>query len=317
MAAAFVASAAAFATVSVHLVAYLTELGHPVGFAATAAGLLGVLSVTGRLLSTAGTRRFTPAAVTSAVFVFQAVAVACLPAIGRDRLGAVACVLGFGLGFGVPTIARPAMLADRYGTAAYATISGILAVPMTAAKALAPLAAAAVRNTTGSYTPVAQRRLADPGDRTAADDQRLVVRTAPALLTGEHPRPDAGAMRLPQVPVVVQAAGHPVAYRPVAPPILDEQRVGRQPRQPDAGQAVPAGLLGVPQVLLRTARPSDIQPFTSTGFLDQLGDFGQPFDRRHLPHGLCIPHPAAEHAYGVPPLRGEGRSGVIPSTCQP
>jgi predicted MFS family arabinose efflux permease len=153
--AAFVASAAAIATVSVHLVAYLTELGHPVRFAATTAGLLGILSVTGRLVTAASTRRFTPGAVTAVVFVVQAVAVACLPVAGHDALGAVACVLGFGLGFGVPTISRPAMLAERYGTTAYATIAGILAVPMTVAKALAPLAAAAIRNATGSYTAVA------------------------------------------------------------------------------------------------------------------------------------------------------------------
>jgi predicted MFS family arabinose efflux permease len=152
---AFLASAAAIATVSVHLVAYLTELGHPVRFAATTAGLLGILSVTGRLVTTAGTRRFTPGAVTAVVFVVQAAAVACLPVAGHHALGAVACVLGFGLGFGVPTIARPAMLAERYGTTAYATIAGILAVPLTVAKALAPLAAAAVRNATGSYTAVA------------------------------------------------------------------------------------------------------------------------------------------------------------------
>jgi hypothetical protein len=46
----FVANAAARPALSVHLVAYLIEAGHP----ATFAGLLGVLSVTGRLANTAG-----------------------------------------------------------------------------------------------------------------------------------------------------------------------------------------------------------------------------------------------------------------------
>jgi predicted MFS family arabinose efflux permease len=156
LAVAFVASAAAIATVAVHLVAHLTELGHRPGFAATVAGLLGILSVTGRLVATATTRRLSPTTVTAVVFVIQAAAAACLPLFGHSQVGAVACVLGFGLGFGVATIARPAILADRYGTAAYATIASLLAVPLTIARALAPLAAAAIRDTTGTYTPIAR-----------------------------------------------------------------------------------------------------------------------------------------------------------------
>jgi hypothetical protein len=89
------------------------------------------------------------------MFLIQATAAACLPLAGHTRLGAIGCVLAFGLGFGVASIARPAILADRYGTTAYATIAGILAVPLTIAKALAPLAAAAARDATGTYTSVA------------------------------------------------------------------------------------------------------------------------------------------------------------------
>jgi predicted MFS family arabinose efflux permease len=155
LAVAFLASGAATATVAVHLVAYLTELGHPATFAATVAGLLGVLSVTGRVATTATTRRVPPATATAAVFALQGVAIAALPVFGRSALGAVCCVLGFGLGFGVATIARPAILADRYDTTAYATLAGILAVPLTVAKALAPLAAAALHDATGDYTATA------------------------------------------------------------------------------------------------------------------------------------------------------------------
>jgi predicted MFS family arabinose efflux permease len=152
IAAAFTASAAAIATVAVHLVGYLTELGHRPGFAASTTGLLGILSVTGRLATTATTRRLTPTTTTAIVFLIQATAVALLPIVGHSQLGAVGCVLGFGLGFGVATIARPAILANRYGATAYATIASILTVPLTIAKALAPLIAAAIRDTTGTYT---------------------------------------------------------------------------------------------------------------------------------------------------------------------
>ncbi|HEX2314632.1 MAG TPA: MFS transporter [Thermomonospora sp.] len=152
--AAFFAQSAAVAVVAVHLVAYLVELGHRAAFAATVTGLLGVLSVSGRLVTTAASRRFSTALVTAAVFALQAAAALALPLVGTTTAGAVTCVLAFGLGFGVATIARPALLADTYGTTAYATLSGMLALPLVVAKATMPLAAATVRGLTGSYTPV-------------------------------------------------------------------------------------------------------------------------------------------------------------------
>ncbi|MEU5878599.1 MFS transporter [Spirillospora sp. NPDC047279] len=151
---AFVAHTGAVAVIGVHLVAYLVDLGHPAAFAAAVAGLLGVLSVTGRLATSAAQRRFAVTTVVAVVFALQGVAAFVLPATGDTRAGAVACVLVFGLGFGVATIARPALLADRYGTAAFGTISGFLTFPLTVAKAVAPLAAAFLLAATGGYTPV-------------------------------------------------------------------------------------------------------------------------------------------------------------------
>jgi predicted MFS family arabinose efflux permease len=151
---AFVANAAALSALSVHLVAYLIELGHRAVFAATVAGLLGLLSVTGRLAVTGLQRRVRATTAVAAVFTIQAVAAGMLPFIGRSDVGAVAGVVAFGLGFGVATIARPALLAARYDTAGFATIAGVVTVPMTIAKAAAPLAAAAIRTATGGYTPV-------------------------------------------------------------------------------------------------------------------------------------------------------------------
>ncbi|GAA3446467.1 MFS transporter [Planomonospora venezuelensis] len=143
LAAAFLAQTGAVAVVAVLLVAYLVVLGHPPVFAATVAGLLGVLSVTGRLVGTALSGRWPVARVTAAVFALQGVGAVLLPVIGRGPGGAITAVTLFGLGFGVATIARPALLADRYGTAAYGGVSGALALPVTAAKAAAPLLAAA------------------------------------------------------------------------------------------------------------------------------------------------------------------------------
>jgi predicted MFS family arabinose efflux permease len=150
----FTAHSAAVATVAVHLIAYLTVLGHPATVAATITGLLGVLSVTGRIVTTGLRRRLATTTITAAVFVLQALGAALLPAVGHTTTGAVISVVIFGLGFGVATIARPALLADRYGTHGYAGLAGTLAVPTTIAKATAPLAAAASYTATTSYTPV-------------------------------------------------------------------------------------------------------------------------------------------------------------------
>lgn len=140
----FVAHGGAVAVVGVHLVTYLVSLGHPPALAATVTGLLGVLSVTGRVIYTGLTRWLPATAVSAAVFGAQGFAAAALPLFGRSVTGAVGCVVVFGLGFGVATIARAAILADRYGTDGYATIAGALATPASIAKAAAPLGAAAL-----------------------------------------------------------------------------------------------------------------------------------------------------------------------------
>ena len=152
--AAFVAEGFGIFVIGVHLVAYLGELGHAPTLAATIAGLLGILSVTGRVVTTAAQRRFRLTSIVAAIFVLQAVGSFLLPWIGTRTAGAVACVLAVGLGFGVGTIARPAMLADRYGVAGYATLAGLLAAFLMVTKAITPLGAAWLRTAAGSYTPV-------------------------------------------------------------------------------------------------------------------------------------------------------------------
>ncbi|MEU8251646.1 MFS transporter [Nonomuraea sp. NPDC048916] len=131
------------ATISVLLITYLIHLGHPPLLAASVAGLLGVLSVTGRLITTGLQRRLPAALIAAAIFALQAVAAA-LPLIGATTTGAIAAVVLFGLGFGVGTITKPYLLTERYGTTAYASLSGRLALPATVAKAASPAAALAV-----------------------------------------------------------------------------------------------------------------------------------------------------------------------------
>ncbi|WP_232323975.1 MFS transporter [Catenuloplanes japonicus] len=150
----FTAHTAAVSTFTVHVVAALVGWGHRPDFAAAVAGLIGVLSVAGRLITTGLQRRYRTASVTAAVFAVQAAAALTLPVVGALTAGAAGAVIGFGLGFGVATIAKPVLLAERYDTTRYATLAGIIVVPATLAKAVAPLAAAALYAATGGYTAV-------------------------------------------------------------------------------------------------------------------------------------------------------------------
>jgi predicted MFS family arabinose efflux permease len=150
----FTAHTAAISALTVHLIAALVSWGHAPTFAAGVAGLLGLLSVAGRLITTRLQRRYRTTTITAVVFGVQATAAILLPVVGAGVAGAIGAVIGFGVGFGVATIAKPVVLAARYDTRRYATLAGVLVVPMTLAKAAAPLAAAAVHTASGSYTPV-------------------------------------------------------------------------------------------------------------------------------------------------------------------
>jgi predicted MFS family arabinose efflux permease len=150
---AFASQATAVIVVAVHLVPFLRENGHSAAFAAAAAGALGALSVSGRLLLTGALRRVPITVVTAAMFALQGAGVLVLLWAGSSTTGAVLFVGLFGLGFGVGTIARPALLAATFGVAHYATLAGLMALTTTLATTAGPLAAGLVRTVTGSYTP--------------------------------------------------------------------------------------------------------------------------------------------------------------------
>jgi predicted MFS family arabinose efflux permease len=153
LAGAFVVHAAALAVIAVHLVLYLISLGHPPARAATLAGLLGLLSVTGRLVASLAARWLPMATITAVILLVQGVAISLLPMVGGRVTGAVVCLVLFGLGFGVSSIATAAILLDRYGATGYGTISGMLTTPVTIARAVGPLGGAALANAFG-YRPL-------------------------------------------------------------------------------------------------------------------------------------------------------------------
>jgi hypothetical protein len=111
--------------------------------------------------------------VVAAVITLQAAAAYGLPLIGDSPVGAITAVTVFGLGFGIASLATPQLLADRYGTTAYASIAGVLAAFVTLAKAGAPLAAAGLLSAPGGYTTV----LAAVGTACLIAAGNLIVRT--------------------------------------------------------------------------------------------------------------------------------------------
>jgi MFS family permease len=151
--AAFVLSSFAISAVAVHLIPYLLEGGRSAGFAAFAAGLMGLMQVPGRVVF-AGTARLLPRSYEApAVFLLQAVGLAVLAAT-TAATSVIAAVCLFGMGNGMATLVRATLIADAYGATFYGSIAGVTAAFATGARAVAPVAAAAAYVAFNGYKPL-------------------------------------------------------------------------------------------------------------------------------------------------------------------
>ena len=136
------------AAVAVHLVAYLLHSGARPGLAALAAGGLGALSVTGRILLTVLASRVGLGHLTALMVAGQALGVGLLFLLPQP-VATVAFVLLFGAGFGVIHIARPALLGHYVPAAVFASVSGQQSLAGQAGRVVAPVAAGALITTVG------------------------------------------------------------------------------------------------------------------------------------------------------------------------
>lgn len=153
MAAAFALTTLAAVAVMVHLVPYLIDRGYSAGFAASMAGLIGLMALPGRLVFTPLGNVFPRRLVIAAICLLQAASLVALVRV-PGVVGVVGFVVLFGAGFGSITPARAALLADYYGSTHYAKINSVLGLFVTGARALAPVGAGLLYDLLGTYLPI-------------------------------------------------------------------------------------------------------------------------------------------------------------------
>jgi MFS family permease len=142
------------AAVTLHLIPYLVAHGHAATAVAMAIGWMGAMQIPGRLLFIAVAGRFGALGVTMAVFLAQAVGLG-LVALAPSLPGGLILVIAvLGAANGMATLARATTLAEVFGPAHYASISGAIALGANGARALGPVGAAVLYTLLGGYRPV-------------------------------------------------------------------------------------------------------------------------------------------------------------------
>jgi MFS family permease len=148
---AFAVSTVATLGMTVYLIPYLLSGGHSPGFAATVAGLFGLMSLLGRLVVGPFGDRLNHRKVGAALLGLQIAGLLTLIVTGRSAAGALVYVALFGAGSGTLTITRAALLAQHYGPASYGTINGAMSLALTGARTLTPIGAGVLIAILGGY----------------------------------------------------------------------------------------------------------------------------------------------------------------------
>jgi MFS family permease len=138
----------------VHFIPYMADRGFEPSFAAWIAGIIGAFQVAGRLIFAPSGRKISAWMMVAILFVGQGIAIGILLLV-PTTLGVWLFVICFGAVRGATTLARPALLADRYGTAQYGRISSIQYLFQTIASTSAPFGVALLYTLfSNNYSPV-------------------------------------------------------------------------------------------------------------------------------------------------------------------
>lgn len=136
---------------SLMLIPLLTGRGFSASAAATTLGLLGAGQLLGRIGFAPLAARTTPTVRTVAIVAASSAAIALLAVVPGPPAALVALAVGVGAVRGAGTLLQATVVADRWGTAAYGSLSGAFSAPITAAAAVAPWAGTALAEALGSY----------------------------------------------------------------------------------------------------------------------------------------------------------------------
>lgn len=136
---------------TVHLIPLLTGRGLSASLAAWALGLSGAGQLLGRIGYAPLTRHTTPLARTVALILFAAATIAAIGLLRGPAALLVAAAITLGVARGAFTLLQSTAISDRWGTAGFGTLYGILNAPATVAMALGPWAGSALAGTVGSY----------------------------------------------------------------------------------------------------------------------------------------------------------------------
>ncbi|WP_019142285.1 MFS transporter [Noviherbaspirillum massiliense] len=147
---AFAANTFIFAALSVHLIPTLQRFGHPLAASVFMATLIGPMQVAGRIAEMAFASRVRPQAVGKLTFAILPAALLTVIFLGQHQAAAAAFCMLYGVSNGVLTIVRGTVPQALFGRQNYGAISGALAGPSLAAKAIGPLAVAAFVEATPS-----------------------------------------------------------------------------------------------------------------------------------------------------------------------
>jgi MFS family permease len=132
-----------------HLVPLLRERGFSSVFAATIAGLVGVLQLGGRLIFVPMTNRVTLTFLTAVTFALHGLGILLLTS--SSEIGVWGFVILYGSTNGAITIARAALTAELFPTRVYGQVSGAISLVVALSGSLAPFLAGLLHQKTGNY----------------------------------------------------------------------------------------------------------------------------------------------------------------------
>lgn len=184
---AFVLGSGVSVAAGVHFIPYLLEQGHSAALAASLAGAIGLMQLPGRIVFAPLGRLLSRPWLSAGVLALQGGAILLLagtPGLGR----LVGFVTLFGMANGMLTLARATTVAERYGSAHYGRIGGLMTFWITLARAGGPSAVALAYAAAGQrYEPALVSMAAVMGMAAAAywGSERMGARSqAPGIVKG-------------------------------------------------------------------------------------------------------------------------------------